>query len=75
MADTAKWETQMVIFPEKDGGNYEHDYPYAVEYTADGGDGDRRTRKLTKAEIVEIRELNGLPPEVITSEDSDGGGE
>ena len=58
-----EWLTQMHVFPERgDGsGEYEHDYPYTVEYNPDTG--ERRTRRLNKDEVEQVRAFNQLPPE------------
>ena len=69
MSEDSKWLTQMHVFPEDADGEAEHDYPYEVQYNPE--DGTRRTRKLTKDQVAEIREFNGLPAEEVRNADGD----
>jgi hypothetical protein len=66
-----EWLVQMHVFPEQGekGLEYEHDYPYTVEYNP--ADGKRRTVKMSAEEITEVRAFNGLPSEQILDEDGE----
>ena len=59
------WLEQMYVYPEQGdkAAEYEHDYPYLVEYNPETG--DRRTSKLSQEQVDENRARNGLPAEEV----------
>jgi hypothetical protein len=70
MANKEEWVTQMYVFPEEGDADYEHDYPYEVQYNP-ADEGERRTKKLSDEQIQEVRELNGLPNEEVRSDNDE----
>ena len=66
MSKNKEWLTQMIVLPDQGDGEYEHDYPYKVEYNTDG---NRRTVKLSQEEEDEVRVLNNLPAEEVQSKE------
>lgn len=54
------WLDQMFIFPDG-SDDYEHDYPYLVQYCSDRECGQRQTVKMSADTIDEVRVAQGWP--------------